>query len=80
MAYRKCAACGKWYDTSAGGCTNASCTLADRSRVSRITDGVRSCAHAVSTLFSVGNFRIAKLTNSSPLEKQGPVLGHGIYA
>jgi len=36
MAYRKCSDCGKWYEGSLGGCTNAGCNSADRARVGRI--------------------------------------------
>ncbi len=36
MAYKKCSACNKWYDSSLGGCTNAGCTGRDQARVARI--------------------------------------------
>lgn len=36
MGYKKCGNCGKWYDSSSGGCTNAGCGSADRARIGRI--------------------------------------------
>lgn len=71
MAYLKCSSCGKWYESSLGGCTNAGCGVADRSRTNRmVTAPVHPATKAPVLVATTAKPRpLTSLSQPKPIEQ-----------